>query len=165
MGVESDQVLKPTPVIWEIILMRQFEGASLFLDYVGGAGFLYIEDTFDVDANAVLRVSMEDTGKNKITITNDKGRPSEEEIDRMVAEAEKFKPEDDAQKERVEARNQLENFCYHVKNMVGEQLGDKIGADDKAAIEKVAKEGLEWLDAHQLATKEELDAKMKEIET
>ena len=130
-------------------------------------GVPQIEVTFDIDANGILNVSAEDKAtnkKNKITITNDKGRLSKEEIDRMVAEAEKFKAEDDAQKERVEARNQLENFCYQVKNMVGEQLGDKIGADDKAAIEKVAKDGLEWLDGHQAATKEELDAKMKEIE-
>ena len=101
MGVENDQVLKQTPVIWEIILMRQFEGASLFLDCVGGAGFPYIEDTFDVDANAVLRVSMEDTVKNKISVANDKGRPSEEN-DRIVAEW-KFNAEDDALKERAKA--------------------------------------------------------------
>ena len=92
-------------------------------------GVPQIEVTFDIDANGILNVSAEDKAtnkKNKITITNDKGRLSKEEIDRMVAEAEKFKAEDDAQKERVEARNQLENFCYQVKNMVGEQLGDKI---------------------------------------
>ena len=114
-------------------------------------GVPQIEVTFDIDANGILNVSAEDKAtnkKNKITITNDKGRLSKEEIDRMVAEAEKFKAEDDAQKERVEARNQLENFCYQVKNMVGEQLGDKIGVDDKAAVEIVATDGLERLDAH-----------------
>ena len=66
--------------------------------------------------------------KNKITITNDKGRPSKEEIERVVAEAEKYKAEDDAQKEKVEARNRLENFCCQVKNMASEQLGDKMSA-------------------------------------
>ena len=63
----------------------------------------------------------------------------------MVAEAEKYKAEDDAQKEKVEARNQLENFCYQVKNMASEQLGDKMSADDKAAIEKASKDGLSGL--------------------
>ena len=102
--------------------------------------------------------------KNKITITNDKGRLSTEEIERMVAEAERNKAEDDAQKEKIEARNQLENFCYQVKNMAGEQLGDKMSAEDKAAIEKASKDGLEWLDAHPDASKAEIEGKMKEVE-
>ena len=67
-------------------------------------------------------------------------------------------------KEKIEARNQLENFCYQVKNMAGEQLGDKMSAEDKAAIEKASKDGLEWLDSHQDASKSEIEAKMKEVE-
>ena len=104
--------------------------------------------TFDIDADGILNVSAveKSTGKENKRRKNEKGRLSADEIEKMVQEAEKFKAEDDAQKERVEARNQLENFCYQVKNMVGVQLMDKIGADDKAAIEKVAKDGLEWLE-------------------
>ena len=130
-------------------------------------GVPQIEVTFDIDANGILNVSAEDKAtnkKNKITITNDKGRLSKEEIERMVAEAEKYKAEDDAQKEKIEARNGLENFCYQVKNMAGEQLGDKMIADDKATIEKASKDGLEWLGQHLDASKAEVDAKMKEVE-
>ena len=78
--------------------------------------------------------------KNKITITNDKGRLSKE-IERVVAEAEKYKAEDDGQKQKVQARNQLENLCYQVKNVAGEHLGDTMSAEDKAAIEKPSRDG------------------------
>ena len=105
-------------------------------------GVPQIDVTFDIDANRILNVSADDkaTNKNKNTITNDRGRLSKEEIERMVPEAEKYKAEDDAQKEKVEARNQLENFCQ-VKNMASEQLGDTMSAEDKAAVEKASKDG------------------------
>ena len=102
--------------------------------------------------------------KNKITITNDKGRLSKEEIDKMVKEAEKFKEDDEKQKARIEAKNQLENFCYSVKNQLNEQFASKISSEDKKAIEDMTKEALDWMDAHQDATKEEYEAKMKEVE-
>ena len=98
---------------------------------------------FDVDANGTLNVSAEDkttNKKNTITTANDKGR-LRKKTERMVAEADKYKAEDDAQKGRIEARNGLENFCYQFKNVAGEQLSDKLSADDKAAIEKASKEG------------------------
>ena len=91
--------------------------------------------------------------KNKITITNDKGRLSKEEIDKMVKEAEKFKEDDEKQKARIEAKNQL-----------NEQFASKISSEDKKAIEDMTKEALDWMDAHQDATKEEYEAKMKEVE-
>ncbi|EDR28481.1 heat shock cognate 71 kDa protein, putative [Entamoeba dispar SAW760] len=130
-------------------------------------GVPQIEVTFDIDANGILNVSAEDktTGKkNKITITNDKGRLSKEQIDKMVAEAEKFKAEDDKMKQRVEAKNKLENFCYSVKNTLSEQFADKIAADDKTTIENIVKETLDWIDANQNASTEEYENKMKEVE-
>ncbi|BFU23366.1 heat shock protein 70 putative [Entamoeba histolytica] len=130
-------------------------------------GVPQIEVTFDIDANGILNVSAEDktTGKkNKITITNDKGRLSKEQIDKMVAEAEKFKAEDDKMKQRVEAKNKLENFCYSVKNTLSEQFADKIAAEDKTTIENIVKETLDWIDNNQNASTEEYDNKMKEVE-
>ena len=90
-----------------------------------------------------MNVSAEDKAtnkKNKITITNDKGRLSKEEIDKMVKEAEKFKEDDEKQKARIEAKNQLENFCYSVKNQMNEQFASNISAEDKKAIEDMTKE-------------------------
>ena len=131
-------------------------------------GVPQIEVTFDIDANGILNVSAMDktTGKkNKITITNDKGRLSKEQIDKMVAEAEKFKAEDDAIKQKVEAKNQLENFCYSMKNTMNEQFADKISGEDKSTIENTVKETLDWLDSHQDASKEDYEKKQKEVES
>ena len=125
-----------------------------------------ISVTFVIDANGILNVSAWDkatNNKNKNTITNGNGWLDNEEIERMDAEAEKYKAEDDAQKEKVETQNRLENFCCNVKNMAGEQLGDKMSADDKATIENATEDGLEWLDSHQDASKTEIAAKMKGV--
>merc|ERR1719167_1373542 len=101
-------------------------------------GVPQIEVTFDIDANGILNVSAADetTGKqNKITITNDKGRLSKEEIERMVNDAEKFKAEDDKQKERISAKNGLESYCFNMKSTLeDEKLKDKISDDDKKTI-------------------------------
>merc|ERR1711908_138896 len=95
-------------------------------------GVPQIEVTYDIDANGILNVSSveKSTGKeNKITITNDKGRLSKDEIEKMVEEAEKYKSEDEANKQRIEAKNGLENYAYNMKNtMNDEKLKDKIGA-------------------------------------
>jgi len=127
-----------------------------------------IDVCFDIDANGILNVSAleKSTGKeNKITITNDKGRLSQEEIERMVQEAEKYKAEDDANKNRVEAKNGLENYCYSIKSSIeGEEVKDKIPADDKAALQSKIDETISWLDTHQDAEKEEFDEKQKELE-
>lgn len=83
-----------------------------------------IEVTFDIDANGILNVSAQDksTGKqNKITITNDKGRLSKEEIERMVSEAEKYKVEDESQRDRVLAKNALESYCFNMKQTVEDE--------------------------------------------
>jgi heat shock 70kDa protein 1/2/6/8 len=109
-------------------------------------GVPQIEVTFDIDANGILNVSAVDkgTGKtNKITITNDKGRLSKDEIERMVNEAEKFKGEDDIMKKRIEAKNGFENYCFQMKNTLNdEKLRDKFTEDDKKVIEEASKEGL-----------------------
>lgn len=128
-----------------------------------------IEVTFEIDANGILNVAAEDkgTGKNeKITITNDKGRLSQEEIDRMVREAEEFAEEDKLVKERIDARNSLETYCYNMKNTVGDsdKVGDKIDPEEKTTIEDAVKETLEWLDDNQEASKEDYEDKLKEIE-
>jgi L1 cell adhesion molecule like protein len=130
-----------------------------------------IEVTYDIDANGILNVSAveKSTGKaNKITITNDKERLSKDEIDRLVAEAERFKADDESNKARVEAKNGLENYLYQVKASVS---GDASGAgggltdSDRKEVEGVADEALTWLDAHgTTASKEELDSKQKEVE-
>merc|ERR1711937_333410 len=131
-------------------------------------GVPQIEVTFDIDANGILNVSATDksTGKaNQITITNEKGRLSQSEIDRMVSEAEKFKAEDEANKSKIEAKNGLENYCFTMRNTLQEEkLKDKFEGDDKDKIEKTVQETLDWLDKNQMAEKDEFDAKQKEVE-
>jgi len=131
-------------------------------------GVPQIEVTFDIDANGILNVSASDksTGKvNKITITNDKGRLSKEEIERMVNDAEKFKAEDDKQKERISAKNGLESYCFNMKTTLDdEKVKDKISEDDRKAITDKCDEAIKWLDANQLAEVEEFNEKQKEVE-
>merc|ERR1712063_147878 len=127
-----------------------------------------IDVCFDIDANGILNVSAieKSTGKeNKITITNDKGRLSQEEIERMVQEAEKYKAEDDANKNRIEAKNGLENYCYSLKSSItSPEVEGKIPADDKKKLEDAIEEALQWLDANLSAEKEEYEEKQKALE-
>lgn len=102
-------------------------------------GVPQIEVLFELDANGILKVSAADKGTGKsesITITNDKGRLSKDEVDRMVSEAEKYAEEDKATREKIEARNGLENYAYSLKNQVNdsEGLGGKIDEDDKESV-------------------------------
>jgi len=131
-------------------------------------GVPQINVCFDIDANGILNVSAEDksTGqKNKITITNDKGRLSKEEIERMVQEAEKYKAEDEEHKKKIEAKNGLENYAYNMKNtMNDENVGGKIDADDKAKIMAAVEETITWLDGNQTAEVDEFEDKQKELE-
>jgi len=131
-------------------------------------GVPQIEVTFDIDANGILNVSAEDksTGKkDKITITNEKGRLSKDQIEKMVKEAENYKKQDEEAKDRVEAKNKLENYAYSVRNTTKEDnLKDKLSAEDKAAIDKSVDETIKWLDANQSASKEEFDHKTSELE-
>jgi len=131
-------------------------------------GVPQIEVTFDIDANGILNVSAADksTGKqNKITITNDKGRLSKEEIERMVNDAEKFKAEDEKQKERISAKNGLESYCFNMKTTLDdEKVKDKVSDDDRKAITDKCDEAIKWLDSNQLAEVEEFNDKQKEVE-
>ncbi|KAK8476856.1 hypothetical protein V6N11_057443 [Hibiscus sabdariffa] len=124
---------------------------------------------FDIDANGILNVSAEDktTGqKNKITITNDKGRLSKEEIEKMVQEAEKYKSEDEEHKKKVEAKNALENYSYNMRNTVrDEKIGSKLDPADKKKIEDAIDGAIQWLDGNQLAEADEFEDKMKELES
>eukprot|EP01113_Clastostelium_recurvatum_P018687 TRINITY_DN21_c0_g1_i4.p2 TRINITY_DN21_c0_g1~~TRINITY_DN21_c0_g1_i4.p2 ORF type:complete len:664 (+),score=252.49 TRINITY_DN21_c0_g1_i4:72-1994(+) len=132
-------------------------------------GVPQIEVTFEVDVNGILHVSAEDKGtgtREAITITNDKGRLSDADIERMVREAEEAADEDKKAKERVEARNSLENYVYQVRNAINdkEKLGDKIGDEDRETVEAAVKEHIDWLDSNTQAEKDEYDAQYKELE-
>ncbi|KAE8378716.1 heat shock protein 70 family [Aspergillus bertholletiae] len=129
-------------------------------------GVPQIEVTFDLDANGIMNVSAVEkgTGKtNKITITNDKGRLSKEEIERMLADAEKFKAEDEAEASRIQAKNGLESYAYSLKNTINEGKLT-ISDSDKETVTAKVDEIIGWLDNNQTATKEEYESQQKELE-
>jgi molecular chaperone DnaK (HSP70) len=150
-------------------------------------GVPQIEVTFDIDANGILNVSASDktTGKsNRITITNDKGRLSKEEIERMVSDAEKYKgvliflevlsatdrcvfykAEDEAAASRISSKNALESYAYNLRNsMQDEKLADKFDPADKQKLDTAITETIQWLDGAQEAGKEEYEERQKELE-
>merc|ERR1712017_22282 len=131
-------------------------------------GVPQIDVTFDIDANGMLNVSAleKSTGKeNKITITNDKSRLSKEDVEKMTADAEKYAKEDEEFKKKVEAKNGLENYCYSMKNSLGdEKLKDKLSEEDKEKATKAIDDALAWLESNQLAETEEFEHKQKEVE-
>ncbi|GMF73312.1 unnamed protein product [Aspergillus oryzae] len=132
-------------------------------------GVPQIEVSFDLDANGILKVSASDKGTGKaesITITNDKGRLSQEEIDRMVAEAEEFAEEDKAIKSKIEARNSLENYAFSLKNQVNDEngLGGQIDEDDKQTILDAVKEVTDWLEDNAAeATTEDFEEQKEQL--
>jgi L1 cell adhesion molecule like protein len=131
-------------------------------------GVPQIEVSYDIDANGILNISASEksTGKsNKITITNDKGRLSKEDIERMVQEAEKHAADDKLQMERVEAKNQLEGYLYNTRNAIREdKVKDVLGESTVNELEETIKEGIDWLDANSQAMKEEYEEKQKQYE-
>jgi heat shock protein 5 len=133
-------------------------------------GVPQIEVTFELDVNGILHVSAQDkaTGnKESITIKNDKSRLSEEEIERMIKEAEEFEEEDRALKEKIEAKNGLVNYIYSIKNSVNDeaQLGSKISVEDKKTVLDAIKEKNDWLDSNgEAASKDDLEEKKAELE-
>ncbi|XP_073511905.1 heat shock cognate 71 kDa protein-like [Phyllobates terribilis] len=131
-------------------------------------GVPQIEVTFDIDANGIMNVSAVDksTGKeNKITITNDKGRLSKEEIERMVQEADRYKSEDEAQRDKISAKNSLESLAFNMKSTAeDEKLKDKISPEDKQKILDKCNEVISWLDRNQMAEKEEYEHQQKELQ-
>ncbi|EDK41507.2 hypothetical protein PGUG_05605 [Meyerozyma guilliermondii ATCC 6260] len=132
-------------------------------------GVPQIEVTFDMDANGILNVSAleKGTGKTqKITITNDKGRLSKEDIERMVNEAEKYKEEDEKEAARIQAKNTLESYAYSLKNSLNDgEMKDKISADDKEKLSKAVEETISWLDESQAASTEEYNDRHKDLES
>jgi len=129
-------------------------------------GVPQIEVTFEIDVNGILRVSAVDKGtgvSESITITNDKGRLSKEDIDRMVEEAERFAEEDRKTRERIEAKNSLENYAYSIRNQLNDE-NSKVPEDSKSQLEEAVKETIEWLEVNQTAETEEFEEKRKELE-
>jgi L1 cell adhesion molecule like protein len=124
--------------------------------------------TFDIDANGILNVSAQDksTGKsNRMTITNEKGRLSQSEIDRMVQEAETSATEDAKTEEKVEAKDGLETYCITIRNTLQEEkLKDKFESGHKGKIEKTVQDSLDWLDQMQLEERDEFEARHMELD-
>jgi L1 cell adhesion molecule like protein len=131
-------------------------------------GVPQIEVTFDLDANGIMNVSAleKGTGKsNKIVITNDKGRLSKEDIERMLAEAEKYKEEDEAEAQRVSAKNGLESYAYSLRNTLNDpKVDEKLDAADKEKLKEEIDKVVAWLDDSQAATREEYEEHQKELE-
>merc|ERR1711943_104240 len=132
-------------------------------------GVPQIEVTFDIDANGVLNVTAEDKGasgkKANITITNDKGRLSKDDIDRMVREAEQYAEEDAKAKERIDAKNQLESYCYQMKNTIEEdKFKAAVSEDEAKSIKDKVDETMAWLETAEHAEKEEFDSMEKELQ-
>jgi endoplasmic reticulum chaperone BiP len=133
-------------------------------------GVPQIEVTFEVDANGILSVSAKDQGsgnEEQITITADKGRPSEEDIKEMLRTAEEFADEDAKIKERVEAKNKLEGYVYNMRNQASDddKLGTKLSADDKKTIMSMTQETISWIEENAMtADKEEFEEKQSELE-
>ncbi|CDY22648.1 BnaC08g42820D [Brassica napus] len=130
-------------------------------------GVAQIEVTFEVDANGILHVKAEDKvakTSQTITITNDKGRLTQEEIDEMIREAEEFAEEDRIVKEKIDAKNKLETYVYNMKSSL-EKLAEKISEEEKEKMEEVLKEALEWLEENVNAEKDDYEEKLKEVES
>ena len=132
-------------------------------------GVPQIEVTFEIDENSILTVSATEKGTGKtetISITNDKGRLTKEEIERMVADAEKFADQDKALKEKIDARHQLENYIYQMRNTIEdkEKLADKIDADDKSKISDALTEAQDWLNSNDDAEKDDFEEHLKELQ-
>uniref|UniRef100_A0A7S3YRT3 Heat shock protein 70 n=1 Tax=Lotharella globosa TaxID=91324 RepID=A0A7S3YRT3_9EUKA len=132
-------------------------------------GVPQIEVTFDLDANSILNVNAMDksTSKShKITITNDKGRLSQDEIEKMVADAEKYKAEDEKHAKKVAAKNGLEGLAYNIKNTLNdEKLKGKISVEDKTTVTKKVDETLDWIEKNEAAEIDELEHQKKELES
>ncbi|XP_067932354.1 heat shock protein 70 B2-like [Watersipora subatra] len=129
-------------------------------------GVPQIEVTFNLDANGLLNVSAVDksSGKSKeITITNDRGRLSQADIDKMLADAEKYKEEDEKQRKRVSARNQLESSVYQYKQ-AAEENQSKLSSEDSTKVKDVCQQVIDWMDNNQLAEEDEYQHQLKELQ-
>jgi heat shock 70kDa protein 1/6/8 len=128
-----------------------------------------VEVKFEIDANGILNVSATDQSTNKsekMTITNDKGRLSQKDIDEMIRTAEEHAEEDKLMREKVESRNGLESFAYHTKSTVDEdKIKEKLSEEDVETVKKAASDAIDWLDANREASKEEYEDRKKELES
>ena len=133
-------------------------------------GVPQIDVTFEIDENSILTVSAHEKGtdmKETINITNDKGRLTKEEIEAMVADAEKFADADKAIKEKIDARHQLENYIYQMRNTIEDKdkLADKIDDEDKSTIADALSEAQDWLSSNDDAEAEDLEEHFKEVQS
>ena len=134
-------------------------------------GVPQIEVTFELDVNSILKISATDKGTGKaesITIAQNKNRLSDEEVDKLVAEAEKFADQDRAAKEKVEAKNNLDQYLYQLKQQLADksQLGGKLSAEDKKTVQTAVEDGLSWIGANDsTASKEDFEEKKAEVES
>jgi molecular chaperone DnaK (HSP70) len=130
-------------------------------------GVPQIEITFDIDTNGILLVDAVDkaTGKkSNITITNDKGRLSPEEVEKMVKDAEKYAEEDKKLKLKVEAKNKLENYCYTTKQTFDDYKGDKLTENDKQTVINTCNDCLQWMESNSNASSEDYEVQQKKVE-
>ena len=132
-------------------------------------GVPQIEVTFEIDENSILTVTGVEKGVGKtetISITNDKGRLTKEEIDQMVEDAAKFADEDKAIKEKIDARHALQNYIYTMRNTIEDKdkLAEKLEEDDKSTINDAITEAEDWLNSNEDADKDDLEAQMKEMQ-
>ena len=133
-------------------------------------GVPQIEVTFEIDENSILSVTAHEKGTGKsesITVTNDKSRLSKEEIEAMIRDAEKFADQDKALKEKIDAKNSLENYVYTMRNTIDdkEKLADKIESEDKDKIKEALQEAQDWLKDHEDAEREDFEAHLKELQS
>jgi heat shock protein 5 len=132
-------------------------------------GVPQIEVTFEIDENSILSVIAHEKGTGKteqITITNDKGRLSKDEIEAMIRDAEKFAEQDKALKDKIDAKNSLENYVYTMRNTIEdkEKLADKIDEDDKEKIKEALTEAQDWLNSNEDADKDDFEDKLKDLQ-
>ncbi|KAF8971031.1 heat shock protein 70 [Flammula alnicola] len=133
-------------------------------------GVPQIEVTFELDANSIMTIRAQDKGTGKseqIVIAKDKGRLSQEQIDKMIAEGEKFAAEDQLHKKKTEALNGLSSFVYGLKSQLSDKdgLGAKLDAGDKEKLQYIIKEGSEWIDEQgKDASLEDLEEKLAELQ-
>lgn len=129
-------------------------------------GIPHIDVTFNMDANGILHVTAKDTATGRtsdVRITNDKGRLSREEIDRMLDEAERYRDQDQQQRERIEARNELENYLFSVKSAI-QDAGSKVSDSDKSSVIRLCEDTVQWLDNNTLADKDEYKQKLQDMQ-
>jgi len=126
--------------------------------------------TFEIDENSIMTVTAHEKGigkKETISITNDSGRLSKDEIERMINEAESFAEEDKALKERIDAKHSLQNYLYTMRNTIEDKdkLAEKLEDEDKTTIRDAISEVEDWLNSNDDAEKDELEEQMKELQS